>query len=205
MLHYQLYLRSLVVFIIVTLGIGHAVADNPNNNANAFISQIATQLQQALQSGRDQNRLGDNGYLDQIIDQHILPHIDQEYLSRRIFHPRWNDIIAADKTAEAQMAVIQSLRRTYRIALNTYNGQMIEVGKSRDKPNYSVVRLKVHTTQNAHTLDFAVRKTDGQWQVFDLSVDGVVLSKTLNGAIHRALESGDVDAVIAAINPPDES
>ncbi|WP_372835852.1 phospholipid-binding protein MlaC [Pontibacterium sp.] len=205
MLHYQRYFRSLIVFFVVTLGIGHAAAETPNNSAKAFISQIATQLQQALQSGRDLNRLGDNEYLDQIIDQYILPHIDQEYLSRRIFHPRWKDIIAADKTAEAQMAVIKSLRRTYRIALNTYNGQMIEVGKSRDKPSYSVVRLKVHTTQNAHTLDFAIRETDGQWQVFDLSVDGVVLSKTLNGAIHRTLESGDVDAVIAAINPPDES
>ncbi|TNE89385.1 MAG: hypothetical protein EP324_06690, partial [Gammaproteobacteria bacterium] len=75
------------------------------------------------------------------------------------------------------------------------------VGDSRDKPKYSVVRITVQAEQNAHRLDFAVRPVDGKWKVFDLSVDGVVLSKTLNGAIHRELAGDDLDAIISAINP----
>ena len=122
-------------------------------------------------------------------------------MSRRIFRPRWDEIVAKNKTDQAYDAVLSSLRRTYRLALSAYSGQPIDIVNSKNKPKYSVVRIVIHSGDSNYVIDFALRPTEDGWRVFDLSVDGVVVTKTLNGAIKRTLESGDIDAVIAAINP----
>lgn len=195
---YRIFRQNLIALCIMLCSL-NVVADSVD--ARTYIGSLTAELQQALQDGLEQDLLQDDAYLDKVIDELILPHIDQEYLSRRVFHPRWDDIAEANKADLAQEAVISSLRRTYRVALNAYNGQTIDIGNSRDKPAFSVVRVKVHTNNNAHLMDFALRQTEGEWRVFDLSVDGVVFSKTLNGSIRRNLESDDVDSVINAIIP----
>lgn len=199
MKHCLIGMRRLIVAFLLVFSAGPAVAED--TGAKAYISQLAVQLQQALQAGLEQDLLDNAQHLDQIIDDNILPYVDQVLLSKRIFRPRWDDIVAAGKQSHAQTAVISSLRRTYRIALSSYSGQPFTIGDSRDKPKYSVVRITVQAGQNAHRLDFAVRPVEGDWKVFDLSVDGVVLSKTLNGAIHRELAGDNIDAIINAINP----
>ncbi|MGH1460491.1 MAG: MlaC/ttg2D family ABC transporter substrate-binding protein [Neptuniibacter sp.] len=198
---YQNYPKSLLALCLFVLSFQTTAGEI---DARTYIVNLTNQLQVALNEGLDQGLLEDEAYLDAVIDEHILPHVDNEYLSRRVFHPRWDDIATANKSAEAQNAIISSLRRTYRVALTSYNGQKIEIGKSRDKAKYSVVRAKVYTNNNIHLMDFALRLADGEWRVFDLSVDGVVFSKTLNGSIRRNLENDDVDSVINAITP-DES
>ncbi|MDI3326581.1 ABC transporter substrate-binding protein [Pontibacterium granulatum] len=203
MKHCLISIRHLIIALLLVCSTGSPAAQD--TGAKAYISQLAVQLQQALQTGLEKNLLDNDQHLDQIIDENILPYVDPALLSKRIFHPRWEDIIAAGKQLQAQTAVISSLRRTYRIALRSYNGQPFSVGDSRDTPNYSVVRITVQTGQNAHLLDFAVRPTEGDWKVFDLSVDGVVLSKTLNGAIHQELSGDSIDAIISAINPQSDS
>lgn len=199
MKHCLISMRRLIVVFLLVSSASPSVAEDPG--PKAYIDQLALQLQQALQTGLEQDLLDNDQYLDQIIDDNILPYVDQVLLSKRIFHPRWGDIVAAGKQSQAQAAVISSLRRTYRITLSSYSGQPFSVGDSRDTPNYSVVRITVQTRQNNHLLDFAVRLIDGDWKVFDLSIDGVVLSKTLNGAIHRELAGNNIDAIISAINP----
>ena len=196
-------IRHLTIVLFLVFSAGPASAED--TGAKAHISQLAVQLQQALQAGLERNLLDNDQHLDQIIDDNILPYVDQVLLSKRIFHPRWDEIVAAGKQSQAQSAVISSLRRTYRIALSSYSGQPFTVGDSRDKPKYSVVRITVQAGQNVHRLDFAVRPVDGDWKVFDLSVDGVVLSKTLNSAIHRELADDNLDAIISAINPQAKS
>jgi ABC-type transporter MlaC component len=119
-----------------------------------------------------------------------------------VFRPRWEEIVAQGKTGDAYDAVFASLKRTYRLALAAYNGQQIEVSDSIDKGRYSIVRTRVHTRENGHNIDLALRQQDDGWRIFDLSVDGVVVTKTLNGSIQRVLQADDIDAVINAINPP---
>jgi ABC-type transporter MlaC component len=59
----------------------------------------------------------------------------------------------------------------------------------------------VHTRENGHTIDLALRQVEGEWRIFDLSVDGVVVTKTLSGSIQRLLEEDDIDTIIRAIDP----
>ncbi|MBY4677709.1 Tgt2/MlaC family protein [Marinobacterium arenosum] len=188
--------QLLLIFLLLTLPIQAQAMD-----ARSYIQQITGELETALKAGKDNGQLQDRAFLDSVIDRHIIPHVDQEQLSKRIFQPRWDEIVAAGKREQAYQAVLQSLRRTYRIALASYNGQTIELRDSQDKPKYSVVRVYIRTSDDGHLIDFALRQVSGQWRVFDLSVDGVVVSKTLNGAIKQSLQTADLDSLIGAINP----
>ncbi|MEH6578226.1 MAG: ABC transporter substrate-binding protein [Amphritea sp.] len=197
-------LFTLFSSLILSLVICGQIQAAETEDAKAYITRITTALESALQEGRENNQLQDEKYLDAIIDQYIIPHVDKEYMSKRIFSSRWDEIVSNSKTDQAYDAVFSSLRRTYRLALSAYNGQPIDIGRSKNKSKYSVVRIVIHTGDSDHVIDFALRPIEDSWRVFDLSVDGVVVTKTLNNAIKRTLEAGDIDAVIAAINPKTE-
>lgn len=203
-------LKPLVVFslfmVTLSFGVQLQAADAGNNeSARNYMVRISGDLERALRDGRSNGQLEDDAYIDQIIDRYVIPHIDQDALSARIFKPRWQDIVAQNKAAEARDAVLSSLRRTYRFALTSYDGETIEVSKTRKKATYSIVRVVIKTGEGPIHIDFALREGDQGWRVFDLSVDGVVVSKTLNNALQPVLKSQDVDALISAVNPASSS
>jgi len=198
-------LSTSLSYIIVSLILYSPIQAFAAEDAKAYIVRITAELESALQGARGKGLLEDKRYIDALIDQHIIPHVDEEFMGKRIFRPRWKEIVAQDKTSQAYNAIFDSLRRTYRFALSTYNGQPIDIRNSTIKPKYTVVRIFIHTEDKGHTIDLALRSVGDSWRVFDFSVDGVVVSKTLNSAIKRTLESEDIDSVIAAINPQSES
>jgi ABC-type transporter MlaC component len=158
--------------LLALLVFGPAVSAT-RDDARDFVANLTRDLEAALMEARQQGLLEDQQHLDGLIDEHILPYVDRETLCKR----------------------------TYRLALAAYNGQQIEVSDSTDKGRYRLVRTRVHGRDDGHTIDLALRRIDDDWRIFDLSVDGVVVSKTLNGSIQRLLEEDDIDAVIRAIDP----
>lgn len=186
--------------LIATLLLSHYGAAAVND-AKSFVVKVTRELETALMEGRDRGLLEDEQYLDGLIDKHILPYIDRETLCKQVFRPRWDEIVAEQKTGQAYQAVIASLKRTYRLALAAYNGQQIDIGDGVDKGRYSLVRTRVQTREDSHTIDLALRRIDDDWRIFDFAVDGVVVTRTLNTSIQRILEEQDIDAVIRAIDP----
>lgn len=190
--------------IIVSLMLFGPIQAFAADDASAFISRLTAELEIALQEGREKGLLEDEKYIDTLIDQYIIPHIDIELMSKRIFSQRWNEIVAQNKNLQAYNAILGSLRRTYRFALAAYNGQPIDIHNNTKHTKYSVVRILIRTDDNGHTIDLALRQLGDSWRIFDFSVDGVVVSKILNSAIKRSLEADDIDTVISTISPQTE-
>ncbi|MFC6671997.1 ABC transporter substrate-binding protein [Marinobacterium aestuariivivens] len=190
------------LFLLLLFGLNTGAAAD---EAKDFVVALTRELETALMAAREQGLLENQQHLDDLIDQHILPYVDRETLCKKVFRPRWEEIVAQGKADDAYDAVFASLKRTYRLALAAYNGQQIEVGDSIDKGRYSIVRTRVHTRENGHNIDLALHRLEDGWRIFDVSVDGVVVTRTLNGSIQRVLQADDIDAVIDAINPPPAS
>ncbi len=192
--------RALTFVLLFALSLCRAEAAAVD--AKTFITEITGQLQLALRDARGNGKLQDQRHLDQLIDRYVIPHIDAEALCSRIFRRRWQDIIAENKRDQAYTAVFSSLKRTYRLALSAYTGQAIEIKQGKVDPRYSVVRILIHTDNGVRAIDFATHEKGQEWRVFDISIDGVVVTQTLNGSIQRTLEAGDVDSLIQAIDAP---
>ena len=171
------------------------------NSPETFISTMSERLQLTLTEAKSNKRLNDVAYVDQLINQEIIPHVQLEALCKRIYKNHWNEIIEEGKQQQAINAVVSSLKRTYRLALSAYNGQKIEIINSKTQKAYSIIRVKINTNgKNDHTIDFAVRQFDNEYKVFDFSIDGIVVSKTLSSAISHQINAIGLQATLDELN-----
>lgn len=190
------------IFIVLLFVVISSQSKADSKTPESFILTLSERLQETLTEARNKKLLNDVAYIDQLIDQEILPHVELEALCRRIFQEHWKEITEKGKKQQAYDAVISSLKRTYRLALSSYNGQKIAVIDTKNQKSYSIVRIKIKTDgKNDHTIDFAVRQFETVWKVFDFSVDGIVVSKTLNSSISRQIDSAGIDETIKSLNP----
>ena len=171
-----------------------------NSTSEQFIGSLSERLQLTLTEAKNNNKLDNVEYIDQLIDQEIIPHLNLEALCKRIFREHWKDIIQKDQKQQAIDAVVVSLKRTYRLAVSSYSGQKIEVVDSKKQKSYDIVRIKINTNgKNDHTIDFAVRQFDSVWKVFDFSVDGIGVSKTLYSSISQQIQSDGLEQTIRTL------
>lgn len=165
--------------------------------AEQFIQNIAGSLEQALKKAESEEALEDEKRLDAIIDKEIIPHLDLDHIARKVSGAQWQKITEQTLQGAMQEAVVGALKRTYRVALASYSGERIVVSNSKEYPNYSLVRVQVKTGSKTHALDFALRKEGGNWKVFDVSVDGIVFTKTLHNSLQEQFKNKALATVIS--------
>ncbi len=171
-----------------------------------FIAGIAENLQSRLQTAREGDRLSDESYLDALIGEEIVPYLDIRHMAKKVSGSRWDQVQEKQLAEAMEEAVVAALKRTYRVALSAYSGEKILITHSKDYANYSLVRVQVKTDERSHLLDFALRSNgSGEWRVFDVSVDGVVFSKTLQSSLSRQFENDELEAVIERLRGSDST
>jgi len=175
-------------------------AEQPTTNAKAFISNLSQELEKELKQARKENVLSDDAYLDKLIENQILPHLDIPYMARKIGDSHWDKIKEKSLQKDMQEAVINALKRTYRVALASYSGEKIMITHSKNYADYSLVRIEIATDKNTHKLDFALRSKSEEWKVFDVSVDGVVFSRTMQKSLKSQFENKTIEEVIENLN-----
>lgn len=195
MLRQFLLLSGVVALMFVSLA---SVANT--KTSQQFIGDLSERLQVTLTEAKKSKRLNNVEYIDQLIDQEIIPQVNLEALCKRIFREHWQEVLDNNKKQEAIDAVVVSLKRTYRLAVSAYNGEIIEVVESKQLKSYDIVRIKITTSgKNDHTIDFAVRQFDNVWKIFDFSVDGIGVSKTLYGSISQQIKSEGLDKTLNSL------
>lgn len=195
MIRQFLLLACTAVMVLVSFG---SVASA--TTSEQFIATLSERLQITLTEAKKSRQLSNVEYIDQLIDEEIIPQVNLEVLCKRIFREHWKEVLDNNKQQEAIDAVVLSLKRTYRLAVSSYNGQTIEVVESKRLKSYDIVRIKITTSgKNDHTIDFAVRQFDEGWKIFDFSVDGIGVSKTLYGSIDQQIKTEGLDKTLSAL------
>jgi len=168
-------------------------------SAQTFVNEIISSLESKLLGGLKEGRLSDDQYLDGLINEQIFPYIDMHYITKKVTGPYWQEVAKNNDQLLMQQAVKASLLRTYRVALGSYGGEKIDVGESKDNSKYSLVRVTITTATNKHRLDFAVRSSNNSWLIFDVSIDGIVFTKTLRSSLKPMFEKNTVKEVIQSL------
>ncbi len=188
---------SVFAVVLFVISLSGSADDTPEH----FISQVSDRLQIGLTEAKKSDRLEDVPYIDALINREVIPYVQLDELCKRIFREHWKVILQENRKEQAINAVISSLKRTYYLAVTAYDGQKIEITDSKHLKHYSIVRIKINTDgDNHHTIDFAVRKFDSEWKMFDFSIDGVGVSKTLNSAIGQQIEDDGLEQTINTLN-----
>ncbi|UZE94602.1 MlaC/ttg2D family ABC transporter substrate-binding protein [Alkalimarinus alittae] len=191
------FVHSVSVITLMAISI---VGRADSTTSEQFIKALTERLEITLTEAKNNKQLSNIEYIDELIDQEILPQLNLEVLSKRIYREHWKEIVDKNKKQEAINAVVLSLKRTYRLAVSSYDGQKIEIVESKSLKSYDIVRIKIATDGDKdHMIDFALRQFDSAWKVFDFSVDGIGISKTLYGSISQQIQSDGLEKTLEAL------
>lgn len=193
------------LFLIALLAVAPrmaSAADSADVVMKGLIDKVSADLDRLYKA----KRIGDRAALEQLIRDDILPSIDRQRLTQRVFRQYWPQITAAGKQADAQERVTSSLVRTYAVALSSYSGDTLTVVSVNAEGAKGTAKTRIRRP-NGQTIqvDFSLANSGagGAWLINDLAVDGIVVSLTLFNAIKPVWEKDGMAAAFEAVSATD--
>lgn len=175
-------------------------ADTSETVVKQLIDKVSSELDKLYKA----HRIDDRAALEQMIRNEILPRIDQQRLTQRVFRQFWPQIVKAGKQDDAQRRVMNSLVRTYAVALSSYSGDTLSVVSVNEDGAKSSAKTRIRRPNGQMIqVDFALGNNTGAWLINDMAVDGIVVSLTLFNAIKPIFEQQGMDAALNAVSEVD--
>jgi ABC-type transporter MlaC component len=192
--------QGLIAALTLIIALPAFAADTSETVVKQLIEHVSGELDKLYKA----RRIDDRAALEQMIRSEIVPHIDQQRLTQRVFRQFWSQIVKAGKQDDAQQRVINSLVRTYAVALSSYSGDTLNVISVNEEGAKSSARTRIRRPNGQMIqVDFALGNNSGTWLINDMSVDGIVVSLTLFNAIKPIFEQQGMDAALNAVSEVD--
>ena len=137
-----------------------------------------------------------------IVDQILLPHVDIESMSSKALGRAWSNATRAQQQAfEDQFVTL--LVRTYSSALAQYtNERVIFLPLREDFNNQSYVQVKSRIIRESGpqiNLNYRMLRVQGQWKLYDFSVDGVSIIESFRSQFVEELRQSGIDGLIGKL------
>ena len=198
----NLFIPLRYLFIVLTLC--SASGSYAEDGSAVVVKQLIDRVSSELDKLYKANRIDDRAAIEQMIRAEIVPHIDQQYLARRVFRQFWPQITQAGRQQDAQQRVIESVVRTYAVALSSYSGDTLSVISVNEEGKKSTARTRIRRPNGQIIqVDFALSNNTGAWLINDMEVDGIVESLTLFNAIKPIWEQQGMEAGLNAVRETD--
>lgn len=135
----------------------------------------------------------------QAIERYLLPNVDVNGMSRSVLgRLAWNKATAAERK-EFTQAFTELVIRTYASPLAEYSGETVKFAPYRDSENSRFTRVNsVISRSNGQRipLSYNLVSKDGQWKIYDLSVEGVSLLQSFRSQFGQVLQSSSMHDLI---------
>jgi phospholipid transport system substrate-binding protein len=162
-----------------------------------LVQKITDEVQAALKSDKEL-AAGDKQKALKLAEEKILPYIDFQHATRLAVGRAWREA-----TPEQKQKLVTEFKsmlvRTYSNGIGAYQGQTLKVLPSRGKqdPEDTTVRTQfLRPGGQPLPIDFAMRKTDQGWKVYDITVEGVSLVLTYRSEFDAVVKQEGIDGLI---------
>ena len=148
--------------------------------------------------GDKQLAAGDKQKALRLAEEKILPHVDFGEATRLAVGRAWNEATPEQKkrlTDEFRNMLV----RTYSNAISAYEGQTMKVLPVRMKPGDTDVTVRnqfVRAGGKPVAVDYQMRKVNGGWKIYDISVEGVSLVLTYRSEFDAIVKQQGIDGLI---------
>ena len=160
-----------------------AVAGGATDVMKHTIDEVLTTIRdkELKQPGRAEERR-------QRLEQIVGDRFDYQEMSRRSLGAPWNTL--SDKDKREFVALFQTLlTNSYADKIESYSGEGVKYINERTENDYAEVRTKVLTGKTEIPLDYRLLNKGGDWRVYDVVVDGVILVNNYRGQFSKILRS----------------
>ncbi len=151
---------------------------------------------------KDKNEFAnDKQKLYALIDAKVLPHFDFDQMTRLAVGRFWNTATPAQ-----QQALIKQFRillvRTYAGALAAFNNQVIEFKPFSMPSGATDVTVDTQVKQPGQQpipINYSMKQEQGEWKVYDVSIDGVSLVLNYRGSFGSEIHQKGVNSLIQTL------
>ena len=185
-------IAGLVVAGLVVLH-AHAQPLGPDE----LVKKVTEDVLAAVKSDKEL-AAGDRQKALQLAEEKVLPHIDFAEAARLAVGLAWRQ---ASKEQREQIVTEfrRMLVRTYSNSIQRYEGQSVKVLPARMKPGDTDVTVRnqyLRPGQTALMVEYAMRKTEQGWKIYDIVVEGVSLVLTYRSEFDAIVKQQGIDGLI---------
>ena len=140
----------------------------------------------------------DPGIVYQIVDDYILPHLDDVTLAKLALGKNWKKA-SNDQKIEFVDQFRTLLVRTYSKSLKEFSDEKINFFPLKMKAGETKVTVKSEVIQSGGPVipvDYRLRLKDDEWKVYDIKIDGVSLVTNYRGTFSQEMRKGGMKAVL---------
>ncbi|MGH8724607.1 MAG: MlaC/ttg2D family ABC transporter substrate-binding protein [Burkholderiales bacterium] len=167
-----------------------------------LVRKVTAEVMDAIKSDQEL-AAGDKQKVLKLAEEKVLPHVDFEEATRLAVGRGWAQATPEQKkrlTAEFRNMLV----RTYANAIGAYQGQQMKVLPVRMKPGDTEVTVHNRFTRpgnpNPVLVDYAMRKTDQGWKIYDIVVEGVSLVLTYRSEFDALVKQQGIDGLIRRLS-----
>lgn len=186
--------KSLVFAFVVLLPQWLWAQSSPVPMLQDTANQILTTLQQHKGELKQNPKV-----IYQAVEKYLLPRVDVMGMSRSVLGQQaWAKANAAER-AEFSKAFTQLVIRTYASPLAEYTDETVKFLPIRGSAETRFIRVNsmiIRSQGNNIPLSYSLIAKDGQWKIYDLSVEGVSLLQSFRSQFAQALQNSNMQDLI---------
>lgn len=144
----------------------------------------------------------------QAVQRYLLPIVDVQGMSRSVLgRQAWNAASSAEKAAFSR-AFTRLVIRTYATPLAEYTDETVQFLPQHAAATGDFTRVNsviIRSKGPNIPLSYSLVSKNGQWKIYDLSVEGVSLLQSFRNQFGQALQNTSMQALIAEMNKKGQS
>ena len=184
-------------FLLLMLTMASALAmQAPQDLVQSTTDQITATLR------KEQDKIKDDpNHLLEIVDTIVAPHFDFQRMSSWVLGKYWRTAKADEKERFAQ-EFRTLLVRTYAKALNDNYDKKIDMLPVRERSGGQEALVRTEVQQDAGfpiPIDYRMHVKNGQWKVYDVSVDGISLVTNYRSSFAKEIRQDGLPKLIARL------
>jgi phospholipid transport system substrate-binding protein len=192
MLHSKFFRSLLVTGLLFWAQAVFAAAD-----PQALVMETTKQVLAEIES-KKQELSNNPSEIYPLVDEILLPRFDFKVISRLVLGDHWKS--ASDIQQESFVREFRELLvKTYATALLNYSGEEIVYPPIKTSPNAKKVKVKtsVKNSGAAVPIDYSLFLRNGEWKVYDITIDGVSLVSTYRSNFNSQIQRNKLAGLIS--------
>lgn len=163
-----------------------------------MLEKSANQIIATLKANKSSLKSNPN-IIYRAVEANFLPNVDVTGMSRSVLgRQAWQKASAAQKS-EFSKAFTQLVIRTYSSPLAQYSDETVQFLPLRGSLNNRFLRINSVIVRSAGQnipLSYSLISKDGQWKIYDISVEGVSLLQSFRSQFAQVLQNSNINEVI---------
>jgi len=189
----RLFILSILCALVTPITLS---AQQPSQAANTVL-EAGTRIIDTLQVRREEFQ-SDRAALRQFVDEELNRLFDREYAARLVLGIHGRGADAADISLFADAMTDSLLARYGSLLLEIQGNPQFHYRSEAALPGNRGVKVSTELVRSAAEstpVDYLLRQVDGQWKIFDVSIEGVSYIQTFRSQFDTSLRQKSIRQV----------